>query len=459
MQLGLLALCAWLVASQEEPGIFKRLAAAGEDLLEKALNDFDACSCSCCQATARTVQEQERSADGTSLVTHKCIHPYPAKEKCPAECVARDADHSLEKEQFVSRGAALDYGRYCFHNCVPTMMINGGSCALPEQLAQRKNLTASPPSTESAWHPGDLEMAKEAQPSPPPMAMPEEVPLATKEEAEMKEITWDLRAIRAQRDRAEEAAAKARAVYDAERVKLHTHEIKRTAKMLDRVKKSVSKDAKSYEPEVLKAKANASAAGDAAVETYNVLKKAKAQLRKVRQETREVARKMLVEATAAAAQSEAESYVRRLHQDDLPHDRRQVANAASLPYVTTASTGRERESQYLGVAEEDEGRAREAEIKMDALEKQAKELETAGDRVAAGMMKREATSWRHQAEDAKASAERNRATAAAARKSAIGWQQAAEDASAHVAHMYDLSVATTPTPPPLVAIPLPPAFR
>lgn len=37
------------------------------------------------------------------------------------------------------------------------------------------------------------------------------------------QITWDLRAIRAQRDRAEEAAARARAVYDAERVKLHTH--------------------------------------------------------------------------------------------------------------------------------------------------------------------------------------------------------------------------------------------
>ena len=29
------------------------------------------------------------------------------------------------QEQFVDRGAALDYGRYCFHNCVPTVMING----------------------------------------------------------------------------------------------------------------------------------------------------------------------------------------------------------------------------------------------------------------------------------------------------------------------------------------------
>ena len=30
-------------------------------------------------------------------MTHKCIHPYPATEKCPAECVARDRDHSLEE--------------------------------------------------------------------------------------------------------------------------------------------------------------------------------------------------------------------------------------------------------------------------------------------------------------------------------------------------------------------------
>lgn len=34
-----------------------------------------------------------------ALVTHKCIHPYPATEKCPAECVARDRDHSLEEAQ------------------------------------------------------------------------------------------------------------------------------------------------------------------------------------------------------------------------------------------------------------------------------------------------------------------------------------------------------------------------
>ena len=35
--------------------------------------------------------------DPRALVTHKCIHPYPATEKCPAECVARDRDHSLEE--------------------------------------------------------------------------------------------------------------------------------------------------------------------------------------------------------------------------------------------------------------------------------------------------------------------------------------------------------------------------
>ena len=29
-----------------------------------AAEDFDSCSCSCCQATERTVQEQERSEDG-----------------------------------------------------------------------------------------------------------------------------------------------------------------------------------------------------------------------------------------------------------------------------------------------------------------------------------------------------------------------------------------------------------
>lgn len=465
MQLGLLwAACAAFAAAQkEQPGIFKRLAAAGEDLLEKALTDFDSCSCSCCQATERTAQEQERSEDGLALVTHKCIHPYPATEKCPAECVARDRDHSLEEEQFVDRGAALDYGRYCFHNCVPTVMINGGTCSLPEHLAEHlanASRLASAPST-APFH-ASVEMAQAPAPAAAPLASPAAAPGGfpfAQETKEVKQITRDLHEIRTQRALAEEEAAKARTKYNAERVKLHSQEIKRTAKMLEKIKKSVTKDAKTFEPDVLKAKANASAAGDAAVETYNVLKKAKAQLRKVRQETREAARKMLTESTIAAAKSEAASYVRRMHQDEMPAYRRQVTNQASLPYVQTVATGRLRESQYLGLAEDEERRARKAQVLVATLENEAAELEKSGDRVAAGMLKREATSWQHQAEEAKASAARQRATAAAARKSATEWQRAAEDVSEHVAEMYDLSVATTPTPPPLVAVPLPPAFR
>eukprot|EP00913_Durusdinium_trenchii_P002224 g2054.t1 len=128
-----------------------------------------ATTCRCCQATERKDQEVERSSYG-SLLTHKCVHPYPATEKCPAECTA---SHRLEAAQTAAKGV-LDYGRFCFH--------------------------------------------------------------ALEEEKEVKKITWDLRNIRAQRARAERYAADARAAYAAEQVKLHTHEIKSTVKMLDRVK-------------------------------------------------------------------------------------------------------------------------------------------------------------------------------------------------------------------------------
>ena len=30
------------------------------------------------------------------------------------------------QEQYVNPGSALDYARYCYHNCVPAVLINGG---------------------------------------------------------------------------------------------------------------------------------------------------------------------------------------------------------------------------------------------------------------------------------------------------------------------------------------------
>eukprot|EP00913_Durusdinium_trenchii_P025069 g23533.t1 len=169
--------------------------------------------------------------------------------------------------------------------------------------------------------------------------------------------------------------------------------------------KSVSEDTKSFEPEVLKAKANASAAGDAAVETYNVFKKAKAQSRKVRAETRDLARTIIAEAAAGAAQAEAESFVRRMHQAEVANFRAQVANQASLPYAGGVTTGISQEAEYRKLAEDSDVTAREAEIQMDDAEKEAKRLEQS-DRVLAGMRNREATALRHQAEDAQAAASR-----------------------------------------------------
>ncbi|CAJ1400236.1 unnamed protein product [Effrenium voratum] len=455
MQIGLLLLVL-SAAAQKEPGIFQKLAAAGEDFLGRAVNDFGGCDCGCCVATERLDQELERSADGRLLLTHKCVHPNPSTEECPTECVARDRKHKLEEDQFVEPGSALDYARYCFHNCIPAVMINGGQCMQSSALAGnatgdglKKLSDEKPLLREEAEADAKVKAAAQAK------AKAEAQADAAAEE-EVKQVTWDLRGIRAQRAAAERAAAEARAAYSAGRTKLHTLELARATKMLDRVKKAVSEEAKSYEPHLMSAQANATAAGDSAVEVYNVFKKAKAQLRKVGATTRQLAEKLIPEAAAAAAKSEAASYVARMHFGE-PGFRRQAADAAALPYVTAVATGAQRAAQYRHAAEAAELDAREAQVDMDAAEKEAEALAKSGERVAVGMKKREAAALRHKAQDAEASAARSRATAEKALESAAAWQKAAQEVVEHSAYMYDLSVAKSSTLPPIVALPPPAA--
>ncbi|CAE7760966.1 SLC8A1, partial [Symbiodinium pilosum] len=282
-----LLLSAQASAEKREPGIFRRLEAASQDVLEDAAFDFKTCSCTCCMATERADQEVERSADGQSMLTHKCVHPSPATEECPMECIARDRRHTLEQEQYVKPGSALDYARYCFHNCVPAVLINGGQCANPESA----NKTAAggfdlpkPPK----WSPADL---KEPEaPKQPEEAKAVDVAADAAAQEEMKKVTWDLRGIVVERTRAEAGAAAARAAYAAERAKLHSQEIKRSTKMLDKVKTAVVEESKTYEPDFELSKANATAAAEAVAQSYNALKKAKTNLRKVGEDTRKLAK-------------------------------------------------------------------------------------------------------------------------------------------------------------------------
>ncbi|CAE7446583.1 SLC8A1 [Symbiodinium necroappetens] len=438
-------------AEKREPGIFKRLEAAGEDALEEAAFDFKTCSCTCCMATERADQELERSADGQSLLTHKCVHPSPSTEECPMECIARDRRHTLEEEQYVNPGSALDYARYCYHNCVPAVLINGGQCANPNSA----NLTAGgfdlpkPPK----WSPGDLK-----KPANQTASEAKSVEAAADEAAkeELKKVSWDLRSIVVERTRAEAGAAAARAAYAAERAKLHSQEMKRSTKMLDRIKTAVVEQSKTYEPDFELSKANASAAAAAVAESYNALKKAKASLRKVGEETRQLAKTMIQGAAAQSAKMEAESYSQRMHFEDTAAYRRQVVNTAAFPYVSAVTTGLQRVAEYEQAATAAEELAREAKVKMDRVQQEAERIAAQGDRIAAGMKRREATTLRHQAEDAEAQAAKYRATAVEARDSARQWQEAAEKVAAQVAFQYDQSVATTPSPPPIVALPQPP---
>lgn len=153
---------------------------------------------------------------------------------------------------------------------------------------------------------------------------------------------------------------------------------------------------------------------------------------------------------------EAESYSQRMHFEDTAAYRRQVVNTAAFPYVSAVTTGLQRVAEYEQAATAAEELAREAKVKMDRVQQEAERIAAQGDRIAAGMKRREATTLRHQAEDAEAQAAKYRATAVEARDSARQWQEAAEKVAAQVAFQYDQSVATTPSPPPIVALPQPP---
>lgn len=70
-----------------------------------AAEDFDSCSCSCCQATERTAQEQERSEDGLPPGFQKKIAMGDASSWCKRCCMISffQASTSCETEGFVVR--------------------------------------------------------------------------------------------------------------------------------------------------------------------------------------------------------------------------------------------------------------------------------------------------------------------------------------------------------------------
>lgn len=457
---------------KKSPGVFRKLEAAAEHAWDDVMGltvDTKQCSCSCCLVSERLPQDvAQLSAEKEDLATHECVYLSPATSECPLECVARDRDHTLEKEEFVNPGAPVDYARYCHASCAPTLARAGASCGTVADGGAKasgpglKNQPDDEP--PSGWTPkedykykpefesGDREQLRAGE-----AYVYEDTAKETAEEKEEKNLTFDMRKVLAGRIRAEAGAATSRSTLSAEMVKLHSHAIDRSAKMLQKIKKAVKKQAKDFGPDLLLSKMNATNAGESAKETYITMKKAKSVLKGVRSQTRRLAEKTIKEKAVKPAAEEAKSYTQRMNLDkpDPSGYRRQVTNNVALPYVKTASTALQASVKYQRAAEQTAQHARNLRAQVAGEQAAAQLLTEQGDKISASMKKRTADALRRQAEDDEALAKQYTETGKQAEETAKAWQNSAFDASKRAAYLYDLAGSTTQPPPPLVAMPPP----
>lgn len=464
-RLVLFFVAAQAVAGQpkKQPGVFRKLEDVAQHTFEDLTTETKQCSCSCCLVSERLQQDvAQLSAEKSDLLTHQCVHLRPSSSECPLECAARDRSHNLEKEEFVKPGAPIDYARYCHSSCAPTVARAGASCAALADGASALGGSglngAQGDEPPSGWSPADAYKYKNK--NTPEQEAEEREQLRAKaeaeaEEAEEKRLTWDMRKVLAGRVRAEAGAATSRSTLSAEMVKLHSHAIERSAKMLKKIKKAVQKEAKDFGPDLLLSKMNATNAGEAAKETFTTLKKAKAAMKGLRTRTRHAAEKIIKERTVKAAAAEAKSYTERLNLDKPDVYRRQVVGKAAQPYMKAVSTASERSIQYQRASESAAQHARNLRAQVAGEETAAQLLTEQGDKISAAMKSRTADALRLQAGDDEALSKQYAKTAKSAEKTAKAWQNAAFDVTKKVSYLYDQSVATTQPPPPLVAMPPP----
>lgn len=369
-------------------------------------------------------------------------------------CIARDRLHTLEEEQNVEPGHPLDYARYCYNSCGPVREVNGAEC---KSLADGNFSGGDMPEEPTGWTPADAYGKKDTHGDSSSDSVVEQAD--SDDEKGIENVTWDMRKIMAERIRAEAGASVARSTFSGEQVKLHKHAIERTTKLLDKIEKATKESAKDFGPDLLLSKNNATAAGESAKETFNILKKAQAKLRTVGPDTQQSTKKMIAEAAAEPLKVEAASYVRRMGLDrpagTYP---RVMTNRAADSYVTAVSNSVARGDQYDRSSEDLAEKARDLQVQMDAAEHDADKLSASGDRIGASIKRRAARALRHQVEDLEGTAEKYAGTAEAARNTAQKWSTAAYDVTARIAYLHGQAITKTPAPLPIMEVPPPMAL-
>jgi len=370
-------------------------------------------------------------------------------------CIARDRLHTLEEEQNVDPGHPLDYARYCYNNCGPVREVNGAECA---PLAGGNFSVGGMPEGPTGWTPADAYDKKDAHgDSSGSDSVVEQA--GSDDEKGIENLTWDMRKIMAERIRAEAGASVARSTLSGEQVKLHKHAIERTTKLLDKIEKATKESAKDFGPDLLLSKNNATAAGESAKETFNILKKAQAKLRTIGPDTRELTKKMIAEAAAEPLKVEAASYVRRMGLDKPAGTYpRALTNRAADSYVTAVSNSVARGDQYDRASEDLAEKARDLEAQMDAAQTDADKLAASGDRIGAAIKKRAARALGYQIQDLEGTSQKYAATADAARETAQKWSTAAYDVTARIAYLHGQAITKTPAPLPIMEVPPPMAL-
>lgn len=373
------------------------------DALSDTLEGKVPCSCDCCQVVSRAPNEVVQLSSQQS-VSHKCDYLAPpegdsTQDQCPATCQEQQGQTVITS----SSSGDLDYRRYCTYQCLPVENIAGSDCTIlsAEQLeaattaggnGAQLHVPAEDAFNSAVGNTGANETVPIAPESKAVLAAAESAPkdqvdeeIAQEAEDEAAaaqakvQVTYDLRALQAQRLRAETGASMAHGSVATERVRVNQYLIARAASL---TKKSAGnaaplqagiEDGKTY------AVGNATAAVEAENEASRAASEAEGSIGDVLEESRKLAKEEILKKAAPCAKVQAEAIAIAKGLDKPDKWDKVLAARAADPYMQAVSVAVQRVSEYKALADSLVDQAGAAQITADRIAPHMNALEATGD--------------------------------------------------------------------------------
>mmetsp|Transcript_47540 Transcript_47540/g.84190 ORF Transcript_47540/g.84190 Transcript_47540/m.84190 type:complete len:565 (-) Transcript_47540:70-1764(-) len=454
----------WSSVTDSSVDDLKDQVSAGVSAFSNTLQGKVPCSCDCCQVVSRAPNEVVQLSSNLS-VSHKCDYLAPpqgdsTQSQCPSTCLDQSGNTVITSET----SGDLDYRRYCAYQCLPSTNEVGSDCvmltaaqmeAATEDNGNGKVLNEAADATFEdnvgplSSGPAEAVAAPTASAGEAALAAAESEPRQTVDQAVEQEaqaeaaaaqnkvqVVYDLRALMAQRLRAETGASMAHGSVATERVRVNQYLIERAASLTKKSANNAAplqagiEDGRSY------AVANATNAIEAENEATRAASKAESFVGEALKEARKLAKEEIEVKAAPCAKVQAEALAIAKGMDKPDKWEKVLAARAADPYMQAVSMAVQRVSEYKALADSLVDQAGAAQISADRIAPHMNALEATGDILGAKIERVKIKNLLARSRALQSQAKKYWQMADDARKTVPEWQTAAGKAAQYAAFQF-----------------------